>query len=209
MRVSFRLKAVRSGFDIDVDFAADAGVIAIEGPSGAGKTTLLQGLAGLIPTVAARLAIDDRVVVDTRAGFNPPAHRRRIGFVFQEARLFPHLSVAANVGFGARFAARPMAVEAALDLVDLAGFGSRWPTSLSGGEIRRVAIARALCADPQMLFLDEPLSGLDRARREALTPYLRRLREETALPILLVSHDPRDIEALADVRMRIQAGRQA
>ena len=203
MTIEFKLRVSRNDFEVEVACATDARVIALEGASGAGKTTILQGLAGLIPVAEARLVIDGRVVVDTAAGVSPPAHQRGIGFVFQDLRLFPHLTVAANIGFGARFVKSPMFVDAALDLVDLNGFGTRWPRSLSGGEARRVAIARALCANPRILFLDEPLTGLDPARRDALTPYLRRLRDETHLPILLVSHDPRDMADLADVRIEV------
>lgn len=203
MSIDLDVRVSRGDFTVGLACATEARVLALEGPSGAGKTTLLQGLAGLIPVETARLIIDGRVLVDTAAGVAPPPFRRGIGFVFQDLRLFPHLTVAANVAYGARFAEDTLSVEAALDLVDLGGFGARWPLTLSGGEARRVAIARALCAAPRILFLDEPLSGLDPARRDALTPYLKRLRDETRLPILLVSHDPRDIADLADVRIPV------
>jgi molybdate transport system ATP-binding protein len=208
MSVAFRIKASRGAFDLDFAFAGAARVVAVEGPSGAGKTTLLKGLAGLIPVQSARLEIDGRPVIDTEADLSPAPHRRRIGFVFQDARLFPHLTVADNVAFGRPYADSPMAVADALALVGLEDFGDRWPRSLSGGEMRRVAIARALCTAPQILFLDEPFSGLDAARRADLTPWLIRLRDETGLPMLLVSHDPRDIEALAQDSVHIRSGRR-
>lgn len=208
MSLAFHVRAERGDFSLDFGFSSSVRAIAVEGRSGAGKTTLLQGLAGLVPVSSASLSIDGRPLVDTTAGLSPHAHRRRIGFVFQDARLFPHLSVADNVAFGRRFATDPMRVEDALALLDLEGFEGRWPRSLSGGEARRVAIARVLCSEPQILFLDEPFAGLDGARRDALAPYLRRLRDETRLPILLVSHDPRDIEALADDSVRIVDGRR-
>ncbi|CAN5165353.1 molybdenum ABC transporter ATP-binding protein [soil metagenome] len=207
MSVSFHVRAHRGEFALDFAFSTDARVIAVEGASGAGKTTLLKGLAGLIPVTSAQLEIDGRIIAETIAGFSPPPHQRRIGFVFQDARLFPHLTVADNVAFGRRYAEDPMTVEAALALVGLDGMANRWPRSLSGGEARRVAIARALCTSPQMLFLDEPFSGLDAGRRADLTPYLVRLRE-VGLPMLLVSHDPRDIEALAEVRVEMRSGRR-
>jgi len=207
MTIAFHVDADQGDFRLDFGHTTRARALAVEGPSGAGKTTLLKGLAGLIPVSSARLEIDGRVLVDTQAGLAPPPYRRRIGFIFQDARLFPHLSVAENVGFGRRFAPNPMSLGAALELVDLCGFEHRWPRSLSGGEARRVAIARALCSDPEILFLDEPLSGLDVSRRDALTPYLRRLRDEMGLPMLLVSHDPRDVEALAEESISLFAGR--
>ncbi|CAN5421365.1 molybdenum ABC transporter ATP-binding protein [soil metagenome] len=209
MTVSFEVQASRGAFGLDFAFSTDARIIAVEGASGAGKTTLLKGLAGLFPVSSARLEIDGRAVVDTATGLSPPPHQRRIGFVFQDARLFPHLTVADNVAFGRRYAKDAMSVADALAVVGLVALADRWPRSLSGGEARRVAIARALCAAPQILFLDEPFAGLDAARRADLTPYLLRLRDEIGLPMLLVSHDPRDIEALADVSVRIDAGRRA
>ena len=205
--IAFHVRAQRDAFSLDFGARSDTRALAVEGPSGAGKTTLLLALAGLAPATSVRLQIDDDVIVDTDASLSPPTHRRRIGFIFQDARLFPHLTVADNLAFGARYAPHPMAVEAALDLVDLAGFGRRWPRSLSGGEARRVAIARALCMDPRILFLDEPFAGLDAERRDALTPYLKRLRDETTIPLILVSHDPRYIAALAQDRVGLREGR--
>ena len=207
--IAFHVRARRDAFRLDFGARSETRALAVEGPSGAGKTTLLLALAGLAPAMSVRLQIDDDVIVDTDAGLSPPPHRRRIGFIFQDGRLFPHLTVADNLSFGSRYAPRPMAVEAALELVDLTGFGRRWPQSLSGGEARRVAIARALCMDPRILFLDEPFAGLDIERRDALKPYLKRLRDETRIPFILVSHDRRDIAALAQDRVGLRDGRRA
>ncbi|MFN3856868.1 MAG: ATP-binding cassette domain-containing protein [Caulobacter sp.] len=207
MSLSCDIQARRGAFELAVAFDSPRRVVAVEGPSGAGKTTLLYALAGLLPGARVRMAVDGAVLVDTAAGVDPPVHRRRIGFVFQDVRLFPHMTVAANIGYG-RSGEGGMGVAEALALMDLQGFGDRWPRSLSGGEARRVALARALCADPAVLLLDEPFTGLDEARREALLPYLVRLRDETALPMLLVSHDPRDAAALAQDRVTISAGRR-
>jgi molybdate transport system ATP-binding protein len=196
MSLAFAVRARRGGFTLDVAFRTSARSLAVVGPSGAGKTTLLHAIAGLAPGEVS-VALDDRLLVDTAAGLSPPAHRRRIGYVFQDGRLFPHLRVGANVGFSAPHVEDPLSVADALRLVDLEGFETRWPASLSGGEVRRVAIARALASRPRLLLLDEPFTGLDAARREALTPYLLRLRDVVAVPMIIVSHDPRDIETLA------------
>ena len=206
MSLAFHVRARRGDFDLDVAFASPARAIGLVGPSGAGKTTLLQGLAGLTPVKTARLTIDDELVVDTEAGLAPPPHRRSVGYVFQEGRLFPHLQVGTNVGFARPYVADPMSVGDALRLVDLEGFERRWPSTLSGGEMRRAAIARALVARPRLLLLDEPFSGLDHARRAALIPHLLRLREE--VPMIVVSHDPRDVEALCQDVVVIAAGRR-
>lgn len=207
MSVTFSVRARRGDFELDFAFASDARIIAVEGPSGAGKTSLLKSLAGLIPVSSAKLEIDGRAVVDTKGALSPPTHRRRIGFVFQDARLFPHLNIADNVAFGRRYAENALSVDAALSLVGLGALAGRWPKSLSGGEARRVAIARALCSGPQIMFLDEPFAGLDPERSAALASYLRRLSQETRLPMLLVSHDPTDVEALAQTRVQMRAGR--
>jgi molybdate transport system ATP-binding protein len=209
MSLSFWVRARRGDFDLDAAFEAPSQAVALVGPSGAGKTTLLQGLAGLIPAEEVRLTVDDRTLVDTAMGLAPPPHARGLGYVFQDGRLFPHLSVGANVAFGARWAADPMTVGEALKLVDLEGFAHRRPTSLSGGEIRRVAIARALLPRPRLLLLDEPFAGLDDARRQALIPYLVKLRDTLKTPMIVVSHDDRDVAALADTVLMLDCGRAA
>lgn len=198
MSLSCRITAKRGDFALDFGFETGATAVAVVGPSGSGKTTFLQGLAGLIPTGVGRLVIDGEAVVDSAGGLSPPAHRRRLGYVFQDGRLFPHMTVGGNIAFARAYARDPRSVEEALTLLDLKGLEGRWPATLSGGEARRVAIARALCADPRLLLLDEPFTGLDARRRDRLTPYLQRLRDELGLPMILVSHDPRDIEAVAE-----------
>lgn len=207
MSIDCRLVATRGNFTVDAAFRTERKVLALVGPSGAGKTTLLHALAGLLAPRRLRLALDDRAVIDTDGGLNPPAHRRRIGYVFQDGRLFPHMSVGDNIAFGRRFARDPLAVAPILELLDLQGLERRWPASLSGGEMRRVAIARALCSDPRLLLLDEPFTGLDAGRRAALIPYLLRLRDQGRTPMILVSHDPRDIDAIAEEIVRMEAGR--
>ena len=208
MSVALHVRARRGSFDLDVAFETDARAIAVVGPSGAGKTTLLQGLAGLIPTDETRLIIEGEPIVDTITGLKPPTHRRGVGYVFQDGRLFPHMTVGANVGFARSYSRDPLTVAEALRLVDMDGFEHRRPAGLSGGEARRVAIARALLPRPRLLLLDEPFAGLDDARRQALIPYLVRLRDEVGVPMILVSHDDRDVRALAQTVMTIDGGRR-
>lgn len=209
MTLSFRVRARRGDFSLDVACTTRARALVVVGPSGAGKTTLLQALAGLSPGGTVHLSVAGETMVDTEAGLDPAPHRRGVGSVFQDGRLFPHMTVAGNIGFARRFAADPMDVDEALALVDLRGFGGRWPASLSGGEARRVALARTLAARPRLLLLDEPLTGLDARRREAMIAYLRRLRDETGTPMVVVTHDPRDVAALAGDVLNIEAGRAA
>jgi molybdate transport system ATP-binding protein len=206
MSMAFQVRSRRGDFTLDVAFETSARAVGVVGPSGAGKTTLLQGLAGLSPADHVRLVVEDEVLVDTASGLVPPAHRRRLGYVFQDGRLFPHMTVGDNVGFARRYVADPLPVEEALALVDLAGFETRWPATLSGGEARRAAIARALVARPRLLLLDEPFTGLDEARKAMLVPYLVRLRDEQGVPLMVVSHDDRDIAALTQTVIRIDAG---
>jgi molybdate transport system ATP-binding protein len=198
MSLAFDLSVRRGDFSLDLSVETAARALAVSGPSGAGKTSLLQGLAGLIAVERARLVIGGETVVDTAASLAPPVHRRRLGYVFQDGRLFPHLTVAQNIAFAHRYVADPLPVAEALDLVDMAGFEHRRTDTLSGGEARRVAIVRALAARPRLLLLDEPFTGLDAARKAALTPYLLRLRDRAGVPMIVVSHDDRDLAALAE-----------
>lgn len=206
MSLACRLKARRGDFVVEAAFATDRQVLALTGPSGAGKTTVLNVIAGLVPAERLELTVDGRPLVDTRTGLNPPAHRRRIGYVFQDGRLFPHLSVAQNIVFGRRYAVAPVPVEPILALLDLQNLAERRPATLSGGEMRRVSIARALSARPALLLLDEPFAGLDARRRGALIPYLLRLRDEAGLPMILVSHDPRDVGEIAQAVVEMDYG---
>lgn len=185
---------------IDLAFASDARLTALVGPSGAGKTTVLNCIAGLIRPEAGRVAIGDVVLFDSATGVDLPPERRRAGYVFQDARLFPHMRVDANLRYGERLTPteqrwiRHDEVVALLDIADLLG---RWPATLSGGEVRRVAIGRALLAAPRFLLLDEPFASLDPARAEALMGLVERVRDTLEIPILLVSHDRAEVERLA------------
>ncbi len=187
--------------DITLDFATDARLTALVGPSGAGKTTVLNCIAGLVRPDAGRIVVGGRVLFDGAAGIDLPPERRRAGYVFQDARLFPHQRVAANLAYGARLApAGEQWIDRAevADILGIAHLAERWPATLSGGEAQRVAIGRALLASPRFLLLDEPLTSLDAERAEGITRAIERIRDDLALPILLVSHDRAEVARLAD-----------
>ncbi|VXB00305.1 Molybdenum ABC transporter ATP-binding protein [Luteimonas sp. 9C] len=174
-------------------------VLALTGPSGAGKTSVLHAIAGLVRPRAGRIEIDGRVLFDSAARIDVPAHRRRVGYVFQDARLFPHLDVLRNLRYGRHHAgADSFALDHVVELLGISGLLQRQVANLSGGEAQRVAIGRALLSQPAVLLFDEPLSALDEARREELIPWLQRVRDEVRLPMLYVSHTSDDVRRLAD-----------
>ncbi|GAA0733872.1 ATP-binding cassette domain-containing protein [Sphingomonas japonica] len=192
--VTRRLGDVR----IACDLVAADGLTALVGPSGVGKTSVLNMIAGLLRPDHGRIRVGDALLFDTDAAIDLPPAARRCGYVFQDARLFPHLRVADNLDYGARRRRGTGLIERA-DAIALLGLGhllARWPRTLSGGEARRVAIGRALLSDPAFLLLDEPLSSLDRARREEIMQVLERLRDAVRLPMLMVSHDIAEAERL-------------
>ncbi|MBN9431198.1 MAG: molybdenum ABC transporter ATP-binding protein [Bosea sp.] len=196
-------------FDLAVRFEQRGRVTALYGPSGSGKTTIVNCVAGLVRPDRGRIAFGETVLFDADAGIDLPPHRRRIGYVFQDARLFPHLSVRANLSYGGWFR-RGAPVADFAGIVDLLGIGSlldRRPRDLSGGEKQRVAIGRALLAHPRLLLMDEPLAALDRGRRAEILPYLERLADDMTLPILYVSHAIEEVARLADQAVIIEAGR--
>ena len=196
-------------FALDTAFSAPPGVTALFGRSGSGKTTIINAVAGLLRPDRALIAVDGVTLVDTSQGINLPPHRRRMGYVFQDARLFPHLSVRQNLLYGRWFA--PSAGSTSIDrIVELLGLGplmSRRPGALSGGERQRVAIGRAILSNPRMLLLDEPLAALDEPRKAEILPYLERLRDDLQLPILYVSHAMAEVARLANTVVLIEAGR--
>jgi len=200
------------GFRIAAAFASAGRLTALFGHSGAGKTTIVNLVAGLLRPDRGRIAIDGDVLTDTAAGVSVPVHRRRIGYVFQEGRLFPHLSVSGNLVYGERRAARRERWASFGTIVDLLGIGhllDRRPAALSGGEKQRVAIGRALLASPRLLLMDEPLAALDAARKAEVIPYIERLRDEMCLPIVYVSHSLDEVARLADTLVLLDAGRVA
>ena len=192
----------RGSFHLAARFSAAPGLTALFGRSGSGKTSLVDIVGGLIKPDRGRIAVDGQVLVDTERGVFVAKHRRRIGYVFQDSRLFPHLSVRRNLLYGRWFAREPTGGAAAdlASVVELLGIGhllERRPDSLSGGEKQRVAIGRALLAHPRLLLMDEPLASLDEARRAEILPYIERLRDEAGVPILYVSHSVAEVARLA------------
>ena len=186
--------------EIGVEFASDAKLTALVGPSGVGKTSVLNCIAGLIRPARGRIAAGGKVLFDSAAGVNLPPERRRAGYVFQDARLFPHRRVAANLAYGERLALpedRWITQAEVTELLDIAHLLNRWPGTLSGGETRRVAIGRALLSAPCFLLLDEPFASIDAARAEALALLVERIRDTLPVPILLVSHDRAEVARLA------------
>ena len=191
-------------FVLRVQARLDQGVTAVMGPSGSGKTSLLEAIAGLRGATRGRITIGDVVLLDSERRVRLPPEARRIGYVPQDAGLFPHLSVLGNVRFGVRGEAH--LVDGVLDLLEIRGLLERRPRSLSGGEKQRVALARALATRPRLLLLDEPLAALDVGLRERILPYLVRIRDEWKVPCLYVTHNVGEALALAGYLLLLQAG---
>ena len=208
VRVAHRL----GDFSLDATFDSEAGLTALFGRSGAGKTSLVNAIAGLIRPTHGRIVLDNTVLTDTDSRVFVPARRRRIGYVFQEGRLFPHLTVRQNLLYGRWFArekGRAGEVEHVVDLLGIGDLLARRPANLSGGEKQRVAIGRALLAQPRLLIMDEPLASLDEARKAEILPYIERLRDETLIPIVYVSHQVAEVARLATTLVILSEGRVA
>jgi len=194
------LRQPLDGFTLDLSFEAPEGVTVLFGGSGAGKTTVINAVAGLRRPESGRVALNGRVLFDLGKGLWVPPHRRRLGYIFQEARLFPHLTVRQNLLFGRWFAPRGAVREDLDRIVAMLGIGAlmqRHPVALSGGEKQRVAIGRALLSSPDLILADEPLAALDEARKEEILPYFERLRDELKVPMLYVSHSAAEVARLA------------
>ncbi|MBU0751558.1 MAG: molybdenum ABC transporter ATP-binding protein [Gammaproteobacteria bacterium] len=207
--IAARFRQHYPGFGLEVDVHLPArGVTALFGPSGSGKTTLLRLIAGLEKSPDGLLTIGDDVWQD--AQHFVPTHRRPLGYVFQDARLFPHLDVRRNLEYGLRRidpAARRVALDEVVDLLGIAPLMQRMPERLSGGESQRVAIARALAVSPRLLLMDEPLAALDQARKQEVLPYLERLHDALKIPVLYVSHAIDEVARLADHMLLLDGGR--
>ncbi len=198
-------------FMLDVAFSGGNGITALFGPSGSGKSSVIKVLAGLTRLRAGHVVLDDAIIADG-AGRHTPPHRRRIGVVFQEARLFPHLSVGANLRYGRLFTPKGDRRIAEQPVIDTLGIGhllDRHPATLSGGEQQRVAIGRALLASPRLLLMDEPLASLDAARRLEILPLIETLRDEFGIPIIYVSHAVEEVARLAGKVVVLEAGKVA
>ena len=209
MNFALALRHCFGAASLDVDFAvASPGVIALFGPSGAGKSSILAAAAGLLRPDRCRIALDGRVLADTEAGLWPPPERRRVGLVFQDSRLFPHMLVATNLRYGLRRAPPGrIGFDEVIDLLGIASLLGRRPHTLSGGERQRVAIGRALLAQPHLLLMDEPLASLDAARKAEILPYLARLPAALRLPVLYVTHSFDEVAQLADSLVLLDHGR--
>jgi molybdate transport system ATP-binding protein len=208
--IELKLQVSRPGFTLDLDLSLpERGVTAIFGPSGCGKTTLLRAVAGLEPSATGRIALGDEVWQDSTSGRFEPPHRRALGMVFQDAALFPHLSVRDNLAFGLRRTGGG-AFDKNTPVIALLGLGAlldRRPENLSGGEQQRVAIARALLAKPRLLLMDEPLAALDERRKAEFLPWLEKLHDELEIPLLYVSHALPEVARLADHLVLLEDGR--
>jgi molybdate transport system ATP-binding protein len=197
-------------FSIEASFTSEGRVTGLFGASGAGKTSLINMIAGLLKPDRGIISIDGETLDDTAARVHVPPHRRRIGYVFQDARLFPHLDVRRNLDYGRRMnrlTEDPAQRSRVTDLLDIGGLLDRRPGQLSGGERQRVALGRALLSKPRLLLLDEPLGSLDEGRKVEILPYLVRLRDEANVPMVYVSHDAAEMRQLATQIVMVRNGR--
>lgn len=208
--ISLDVRLKRKGFELDCALQSDARILAFHGPSGAGKSTLAHLIAGVIRPDSGRIVVDGVTLLDTDNRVFLPPEKRRVGVVFQDALLFPHLRVKTNILFGQFFtpkAERRAPFDAIIQTLGVGHLLERWPATLSGGERQRVGFARALLSSPRLLLMDEPMAALDHARRLEIMALIERLRDEFKTPIVLVSHSAEEIARLADEAAIIDKGR--
>ncbi|HPG89764.1 MAG TPA: ATP-binding cassette domain-containing protein [Hyphomicrobium sp.] len=208
--ITFDADLDRQDFQLNAAFVADRGITALFGPSGSGKSTILALIAGLLKPSRGRITLGDRVLTDTQHGIFVATHRRRAGLVFQDAQLFPHLTVAQNLKFAQWFAPKTengLSLASVAEVLGLTGLLDRRTPGLSGGEKQRVALARALLSGPEILLLDEPLASLDDARRAEILPFIEGMRDEFGIPILYVTHAAAEVQRLAARVVKLESGR--
>lgn len=209
MTLAVEIQHQLGDFALDVRFQAPAGLTVLFGESGAGKSSIINAVAGLLRPDTGRIALNGRLLLDTAAGHSLPVRRRRIGYIFQDDRLFPHLTVRQNILYGRRFASALAPPADLTRIIAMLGIGpllARRPAGLSGGEKQRVAIARALLCGPELILADEPLAALDDARKAEILPYFERLRDELQIPMLYVSHSLAEVARLATTVVTLSAG---
>ncbi len=209
VRLHHRFPGAPSGLGLDIAFTVPTpGLTVLFGPSGAGKSSVIAAIAGLLRPDSGAVVLDGAVLCDTDAGIWVPTEQRRTGLVFQDARLFPHMSVDANLRYGLRRAPPgPIGFDDVVDLLGIAALLDRRPHTLSGGERQRIAIGRALLSQPRLLLMDEPLASLDAPRKAEILPFLTRIKTSLGLPILYVTHAMEEVARLADSVVLIEAGR--
>ena len=211
---SLTLRSAQREFALQVRFSSDQDRVVLFGPSGAGKSATLQAISGMLKPARGRIAIGDRVLFDSERHIDLPCYQRRVGYVFQDYALFPHLNVRDNIAYGLRRPFRPWLdaasrkrIDAMLDLFDLKPLAMMPPRELSGGQRQRVALARALIVEPQLLLLDEPFAALDVRLRERMRAELRELQLRFAVPLVLITHDLQDVRSLAETVVVMEMGR--
>ena len=203
------VRRTKGDFRLDAKFQTDSGLTALFGKSGSGKTSLINAIAGLERPDEGRIVVDDTVLFDSAANIDLAPEKRRLGYVFQESRLFPHLNVGKNLAYGmnlARVTQNGQDFERIVKLLDLSAMLTRRTRTLSGGERQRVAIGRALLANPRILLMDEPLASLDAGRKAEIIPFIERLRDELSLPIVYVSHAIEEVIRIADTMVVMSDG---
>ena len=208
MSLSVDIQHSFGGFEIDAKFEVSDGIAVLFGRSGSGKSTIVKSVAGLLKPDAGRVTTRGITVFDSTRGINLPPHVRRVGYIFQEDRLFPHMTVAQNLAFGHWFAPKDDIGPDRNEIIAMLGLEKlleRKPARLSGGEKQRVAIGRALLSNPQLVLADEPLAALDDARKEEILPYFERLRDQVNVPVLYVSHAASEVSRLATTVIALES----
>jgi len=208
MSLEFDLELPRRDFLLKIDGRFDGGITGIFGHSGAGKTSFFHMICGLEKPRSGTISLNGQILTDCERKIHIPAHKRRMGVVFQDKRLFPHMTVRENLLFGTKYRKEQrIALSEAVDLLDLAPLLDSYPRGISGGEEQRTAIGRALLTSPELLLLDEPFTGVDNSRRITMLPYLKRLRDHLKIPMLVISHDLPDIQKLTSTIFMMEQGR--